>query len=148
MSENNPMGSDATKHDVGIAYRRLKAFCDASEFADADVIMSHSQYSDDLTVKGKVNLVFGDICDVLSAIKTQSAEIERLRAVIVDLAVALNENLDDDPCWTDHHGYCQAHHLDDTNEDGCRVENGRKLYDKIKAEFIEGDTEQALKGGA
>lgn len=44
----------------------------------------------------------------------QAAEIERLR----DL---LSRNIDDDPCWRDHHGYCQTHYL----EEDCSVAAAR-----------------------
>lgn len=81
-------------------------------------------------------------------IAAKNSEIDRLHRLIVDLTISLDQNLDDDACWTDHHGYCQAHQLDDVNFGGCRVENGRRLVKNTKAEFTENDAENALKGGA
>lgn len=42
-------------------------------------------------------------------ITAQAAEIERLREALEGL-------VDDEPCWKDHHGYCQAHGLNDPCE--------------------------------
>lgn len=89
-----------------------------------------------------------EIHALLSRVADQAAEIERLRQLIIDLTISLDQNLDGDACWTDHHGYCQAHQLDDVNFGGCRVENARRLVNKMKNEFIKPDAEQALKGGA
>ncbi|PKR56362.1 hypothetical protein [Thalassospira lohafexi] len=68
--ENNPMdvtADAAAISDSSISLRRLQAFCDASGFDDSDVIMSHSIRSEDLSVKGTVDLVFGDILTLISA---------------------------------------------------------------------------------
>ena len=43
-------------------------------------------------------------------------ENDRLREV-------LERNIDDEPCWRDHHGYCQAHYL----EYDCRVAAARAV---------------------
>lgn len=150
MRNNNPMGCDATKHDFpDVGELNLHETTDAALWADQfnqmAMYLGYAKMDEGWLLGWFANA----ICAGRDAeSRAKDAEIERLRAVIMDLAIALNENLDDDPCWTDHHGYCQAHHLDDTKEDGCRVENGRKLYEKIKAEFIEGHAEQALKGDA
>ena len=47
-------------------------------------------------------------------IEAQAAEIKRLRELLA-------QNIDDEPCWRDHHGYCQAHYL----EEDCRVAAAR-----------------------
>ena len=47
-------------------------------------------------------------------IEVQAAEIKRLRELLA-------QNIDDEPCWRDHHGYCQAHYL----EEDCRVAAAR-----------------------
>ena len=51
------------------------------------------------------------LCELLEA---QAAEIKRLRELLA-------QNIDDEPCWRDHHGYCQAHYL----EEDCRVAAAR-----------------------
>ena len=52
--------------------------------------------------------------EAIALIKTQAAEIKRLRELLA-------QNIDDEPCWRDHHGYCQAHYL----EEDCRVAAAR-----------------------
>jgi hypothetical protein len=37
----------------------------------------------------------------------------------------LEEFVDDDPCWLDHHGYCQAHNY--FGEGECRMARARRL---------------------
>jgi hypothetical protein len=58
-------------------------------------------------------------------------------------AVAVNEQMlqclkemvevNDEECWTDHHGYCQAHNLDDVNDGGCRVANAKAAITAAEA---------------
>jgi hypothetical protein len=80
-------------------------------------------------------------------IEALTAEVERLASVATDFASSLivaennlshvseeNEwlrellrrNIDDDPCWLDHHGYCQAHYL----EEDCSVAAARAALEK------------------
>ena len=73
-----------TKVDDRIEIRRLKAFLDVSDFNDSDVIMSHSIRSEDLSIKGTVDLVVGDLRTIL-------AELNRLNDV-ADIVQA-NEDL-------------------------------------------------------
>lgn len=40
------------------------------------------------------------------------------------LTEILEELVDDDPCWYDHHGYCQAHWL---HEAPCPVERAKEF---------------------
>jgi hypothetical protein len=47
-------------------------------------------------------------------IEALTAENERLRGLLA-------RNIDDEPCWRDHHGYCQAHYL----EEDCSVAAAR-----------------------
>jgi hypothetical protein len=48
-------------------------------------------------------------------IEAQAAEIKRLRELLA-------RHVDgEQPCWRDHHGYCQAHYL----EEDCRVAAAR-----------------------
>ena len=48
-------------------------------------------------------------------IEAQAAEIKRLREILA-------RHVDgEQPCWRDHHGYCQAHYL----EEDCRVAAAR-----------------------
>jgi|TARA_Y100000034_G_scaffold136486_1_gene213272 hypothetical protein len=75
--------------DFRIAQRRLKAFCNASGFAEDDIIMSHSAYNENLTVKGKVNLVFGDIKTLLNSIDLAEQEINEFQKLNTECA---NEN--------------------------------------------------------
>lgn len=42
--------------------------------------------------------------------------------------------VNDEPCRLDHHGYCQAHFLDNVNEGGCRVANSRAAIAKATGE--------------
>jgi hypothetical protein len=51
----------------------------------------------------------------------------RLIAAAPELLATLQEMVDitEDECRLDHHGYCQAHYLDDTNNGGCRVANAK-----------------------
>lgn len=48
------------------------------------------------------------------------AENQQLRQLLQELVDVTEEK-----CRTDHHGYCQAHYLDDVNDGGCRVANAR-----------------------
>jgi hypothetical protein len=53
--------------------------------------------------------------DAQIVIQTQAAEIKRLREILA-------RHVDgEQPCWHDHHGYCQAHYL----EEDCRVAAAR-----------------------
>ena len=54
-------------------------------------------------------------------IEALSAEIERFREL-------LSRNIDDEPCWRDHHGYCQAHYL----EEDCSVAAARAALGETK----------------
>jgi hypothetical protein len=42
---------------------------------------------------------------------TAEAENARLEAENAKLREALKGLIDDEPCWYDHHGYCQAHYV-------------------------------------
>jgi hypothetical protein len=54
----------------------------------------------------------GEAADTIEA---QAAEIKRLREILA-------RHVDgEQPCWRDHHGYCQAHYL----EEDCRVAAAR-----------------------
>lgn len=44
---------------------------------------------------------------------------------IEELEAALRSLIDDEPCWYDHHGYCQAHGLSSP----CEMAEARKLLD-------------------
>ena len=45
----------------------------------------------------------------------------------LDEAISLlGEHVDDEPCWFDHHGYCQAHGWL-TDEDRCPHARGREF---------------------
>lgn len=59
--------------------------------------------------------------------KYLNALIERLEAENARLRGLLEEFVDvnDEPCWRDHHGYCQAHFL----EESCLVERSRKALE-------------------
>lgn len=63
-----------------------------------------------------------------------AAAIEAQAAMLRECVVVMRELLEvqDEPCWTDHHGYCQAHNLDDVNNGGCRVDNGRATLAKAE----------------
>ena len=54
------------------------------------------------------------VAEAADTIEAQAAEIKRLRELLA-------QNIDDEPCWRDHHGYCQAHYL----EEDCRVAAAR-----------------------
>lgn len=47
--------------------------------------------------------------DALRVIADKDATITALRAEVAGLREALEGLIDEDPCWYDHHGYCQAH---------------------------------------
>ncbi len=55
-----------------------------------------------------------NLVEAADTIEAQAAEIKRLRELLA-------QNIDDEPCWRDHHGYCQAHYL----EEDCRVAAAR-----------------------
>lgn len=46
---------------------------------------------------------------------TNKELIDHLKSIIESL-------IDDEPCWKDHHGYCQAHYLSDP----CEIDEARK----------------------
>jgi predicted nucleotidyltransferase len=53
--------------------------------------------------------------EAADTIEAQAAEIKRLREILA-------RHVDgEQPCWRDHHGYCQAHYL----EEDCRVAAAR-----------------------
>ena len=53
--------------------------------------------------------------EAADTIEAQAAEIKRLRELLA-------RHVDgEQPCWHDHHGYCQAHYL----EEDCRVAAAR-----------------------
>jgi predicted nucleotidyltransferase len=53
--------------------------------------------------------------EAADTIEAQAAEIKRLRELLA-------RHVDgEQPCWRDHHGYCQAHYL----EEDCRVAAAR-----------------------
>ena len=55
------------------------------------------------------------INDLADTIEAQAAEIKRLRELLA-------RHVDgEQPCWRDHHGYCQAHYP----EEDCRVAAAR-----------------------
>lgn len=60
----------------------------------------------------------GDRQTVLNALQTQAELVELLKSFV---------EVHDEPCRTDHHGYCQTHFLDDVNNEGCRVANAKKM---------------------
>ena len=62
-----------------------------------------------------------------------SGEIERLRKHADAMAGALEGNLDDDECWHDHHGYCQAHYVTSP----CEVGEGKRILAAYRAEYPE-----------
>lgn len=85
-----------------------------------------------------------DIPALLSALEAQAAELAEVRQQYVDanearidaetqLAEArkalrgLLEPFEDDDCRYDHHGYCQAHFLQEGDE--CCVEIARRVYE-------------------
>lgn len=45
-------------------------------------------------------------------------EIDALRSLLLEFI-----EVHDEPCWRDHHGYCQAHFL----EEDCMVDRARKM---------------------
>jgi hypothetical protein len=53
--------------------------------------------------------------------KKQADRIEALTAENERLRELLARNIDDEPCWRDHHGYCQAHYI----EEDCSVAAAR-----------------------
>jgi hypothetical protein len=53
--------------------------------------------------------------------KEQADRIEALTAENERLRELLARNIDDEPCWRDHHGYCQAHYI----EEDCSVAAAR-----------------------
>lgn len=55
----------------------------------------------------------------------------KLHQHVRDLRGVLDNLVDTDPCWHDHHGYCQAHHL----EAECSVKRARELLEEGK-EFV------------
>ena len=59
-----------------------------------------------------------------------------LIAAAPDLYEALDAlvEVNDEPCWTDHHGYCQAHYMDNVNAEGCRVAKARAVIAKARGE--------------
>ena len=64
--------------------------------------------------EARVVLPATDVRAIADTIEAQAAEIKRLRELLA-------RNIDDEPCWRDHHGYCQAHYL----EEDCRVAAAR-----------------------
>jgi hypothetical protein len=55
------------------------------------------------------------LTEAADTIEAQAAEIKRLREILA-------RHVDgEQPCWRDHHGYCQAHYL----EEDCRVAAAR-----------------------
>ena len=60
-----------------------------------------------------------DLRQAADRLKALTAENKRLREL-------LKRNIDDDPCWLDHHGYCQAHYL----EEDCSVAAARAALEK------------------
>lgn len=48
--------------------------------------------------------------------------LQERNALLVEALEAMLE-VEDEECWHDHHGYCQAHNLrcNDTNEPECQV---------------------------
>ena len=68
--------------------RRLMAFLEMSGFSDTDVIMSHSIRSEDLSVKGTVNLVAGDIRTILAELQLKN---DAYHAAVHNLAIRIEE---------------------------------------------------------
>ena len=56
--------------------------------------------------------------------------IARLIAAAPELLAVIRELMDPDPCWADHHGYCQAHHLHPIEE--CPMRVGKRLIVEIE----------------
>jgi len=61
------------------------------------------------------------VWDLCSRIETAADRIERLEVALQNLVDAQG----DDECWRDHHGYCQAHYL----EEDCCVAEARKALE-------------------
>lgn len=51
---------------------------------------------------------------------------DRARRDLAEAVALLAEHVDGEPCWFDHHGYCQAHGWL-TNEDRCPHARGREF---------------------
>jgi hypothetical protein len=68
-----------------------------------------------------------EVCaDLEGQIISHKVRIEALTAENERLRDLLKRNIDDDPCWLDHHGYCQAHYL----EEDCSVAAARAALEK------------------
>jgi hypothetical protein len=78
----------------------------------------------------------GNVCYELRGIKQGGAADARLIAAAPELLSCLIEmvEVNDEPCRLDHHGYCQAHFLDNVNDGGCRVANSRAIIAKATGE--------------
>lgn len=59
------------------------------------------------------------------ALQSRIAELEAENARLREL---LARNIDNEPCWRDHHGYCQAHYL----EEDCSVAAARAALKEIE----------------
>lgn len=69
------------------------------------------------------------------AIRGVDTELQRLKAENERLREVLFGFIDDEPCWYDHHGYCQAHF---SGEIPCYMAEARAF----RAELAAAATEQ------
>ena len=70
---------------------------------------------------------------VASVNSTAGISVEALEAgVIGELVEALDGLIDDEPCWHDHHGYCQSHFITAP----CEMAVARATLAKVKGEAV------------
>ena len=55
---------------------------------------------------------------------------EKSKELLSKALDVLNEYVDDEPCYLDHHGYCQTHYWLDDSE--CINIQAKKLIDEIQ----------------
>lgn len=77
---------------------------------------------------------YPDHTRIAQTLLDKQGEINDLRATVAELHGLIRDLADPDPCWFDHHGYCQAHGWMDT-EPPCADGRAQKLL-----AALDGDT--------
>ena len=69
------------------------------------------------------------IADLAGQRDTLRAELTATKARLAEAVEVINGLVDDEPCWKDHRGHCQAHYLGDP----CEMETARTFLAKQEA---------------